>query len=249
MESILDFLLELISYWKLISFFGVLLVAESVASKWWASYRAWARRKNHGNLFRLSIVVIAVAILGFLAFEGERRKNVANRAVIVGQPGIVYNVDGPDAITAYFLITNYGQTIAGETRWEVGVNVLDIAAGNGSFAGLGKPQLQEGPTVIPPGKSVVRHPEYQWPLEANDRVEMVAAIKAREKGVFVFGRILYETMNETWVSAFCRVYAGPNTYLYRKQTGVTPPTAYPDQEYVPCSNLELNHVPRKAPKP
>ena len=247
MSLSLDYLLELQSYWREISFFLVLLMAERAARKWVPLYKAWAQKENRGRLFSLIIVLVAVIVLGFLAWEGERRKNIAAAAVVVGQPGIVYNVDGVSAIVAYLRITNHGQTIAGKASWEIGVNVLDVEAGAGPFDGLGEPQLREGPTVISPGEHVIRHPETQWPLDAGERAEMVAAVKAREKGIFVFGRITYNTLDETWASGFCRIYTGPNTYVYRNQTDTTQPEAYPDQEYVPCPNPDLNYVPRKIP--
>ncbi len=248
MEPVLDYLLELQTYWRAISFFGILVVAERAASRWMPGYSTWARKENRVSLVIVSIVFVAVTILGFLAFQGERRKNVGSVAVVVGQPGIVYNVNGINAITAYLLIENYGQSIAGEASWEVGVNVLDLEAGDGPFAGLGEPQLREGRTVIPPGERIARHPEAQWPSNAGERAEMVAAIKKREKGIFVFGRITYiDTLGTPWASGFCRIYAGPNTLPYRDQDG-TSRELYPDQEFVPCRNPDLNHVPRKTPK-
>lgn len=78
---------------------------------------------------------------------------------------------------------------------------------------------------------------------------MVAAVKARQRGIFVFGRITYNTLDETWGSAFCRIYAGHNTYDYDNQTAPVPLEAYPDQEFTPCPNPDLNYVPRKISEP
>ena len=249
MDPIWDSLLELQTYWKAISFIGVLILVERIARRRVPIYGPWARKENNGRVVILTTVLIAVLVLGFLAFHGERRKNVASVAIVVGQPGIVYNVNGINAITAYLRIENYGQTVANDGRWEVGVNVLDLEARDGPFAGLGEPQLREGPIAIAPGEPIVRHPKTQWPSDAGERAEMVASVKARDKGIFVFGRITYKTLDEAWSSGFCRIYAGHNTYVYDNQTASIPLEAYPDQEFVPCPNAELNYSPRKTSKP
>lgn len=248
MELAWDYISEFRVYWVEIAIVGFLLMLERGASRWAPFYGPWARRKNRGTIVALSIFTISVLVLGFLAWRDEHRKNIDSIASVIGQPGIVYNVNGINAITAYLMIQNYGQSIAREASWEVGVNVLDLVAGDGPFAGLGEPQLRQGPTVIPPGEGIARHPEAQWPSNAGERAEMVAAIKKREKGIFVFGRITYiDTLGTPWASGFCRIYAGPNTLPYPDQDG-TPRELYPDQEYVPCPNPELNHGPRKIPK-
>lgn len=249
MESVWDYLSELQSYWVTISTVMLLLLTERMARRWLPFYGPWAQKENRGRLLAVGFVLIAAMVLGFSAWRGEHRKNVAAAAVVVGVPGTVYNINGINAITAYLGISNYGQTLATETSWEVGVRVQNLGAGAGPFDGLGEPQLQQGPENIPPGESVPRHPEFQWPSEAVDRDKMVTAIKRREKGIFVFGRINYtDKFGETWGSGFCRIYSGPNTLPYRDQDD-TPRELYPNHEYVPCPNPDLNYGPRKISKP
>ncbi len=249
MESVWDYLSELQSYWVTIGVIPLLLLAQRMARRWVPIYGPWARKENRGGLVACTLVLIVAVVLGFSAWRGERLKNIATAAIVIGQPGIVYNVNGINAITAYLRIENYGQTVADEGSWEVGVNVLDLEAGDGPFAGLGEPQLREGPIAIAPGKPIVRHPKTQWPLDVDERAEMVAAVKARQKGIFVFGRITYKTLNEAWGSGFCRIYAGDDTYVHDDQSARIPLEAYPDQEFVPCPNAELNYGPRKISQP
>lgn len=257
--SLAEFVVGVIGYWWMLVP-GALLESERVIALFGDKADAWAKktftdeRKRQwrkplwigGGLFAIILAYHDVRL------ERDAYKASANRAVVVGQPGIVYNVNGTNAITAYLRLENYGRAIAGQANWEVGVSVLDIEAGAGSFVDLGEPQLREGPVPIPPSGHVIRHPEAQWPENADERAKMVAAIKARQKGIFVFGSIAYKVLDETWGSGFCRIYAGHNTYIYKRivyHTASILFEAYPDQEYVPCPNPDLNYGPRKISEP
>jgi hypothetical protein len=167
------------------------------------------------------------------------------QTVVLARPGIVYNVNGNNAITAYLSISNSGHAVAESVHWTIGVSVLGVAAGKGAFDDLGEPISREGPTSLPPNAPIVRHVSRSRPSDAEKRAQAVEDERTEKKGIFVFGRITYDSVGATWETAFCNIYSGWNMVTQRNSTDTIVHKAFTEREATPCPSEELNHGPRK----
>ncbi len=239
----------LLSLWKEVSAFTVLLMIEGAVYKWWPKYKGFARYANRRWFIRASLAAVLFVPLLSIAYLDERQKNIENRAQLGWSPGDVFNVEGKKSISAYMSFKNYGKTTAIDAVWEVGVNVLSLSGDKKTFNDLGSPQIQEGPHPVKPSQVIQRHPEIPWSSIAIKPEIAAQALKAGSMGIFVFGHIEYKSAGKKWESGVCYLFKGGNTYNYKPSKAVSHFTAYPSQEFTPCPNPELSYGPREISQP